>query len=1050
MNHDLISVRYHGNLADPETERARQRIHWMCAQAKGTDVLDLGCSQGIVTLILAREGFRCTGVDVEESSLDTARTALAKEAELVRNRAQFQIADATQLPFNDASFDTVIVGEVLEHLTQPSKILDEARRMLRPGGRLVITVPYGLNAYHDHKYSYYPISLLSLLEPRFRTVSIGTLTNYIVYVGTYDPTYDVNREPKGDRFDEYLKLEQGLEARCIEKERDLYELGTKLYGRIKILSAHTGNQAKEIRELRENLSTEKKLKDGMLARITEADAVRLKFGEIDSARLVAQQKADELRQEVARLKQQLGTLEDNHLARARQQEKEFQAALYQRDQDFKRQLTNQRLRQFACSVLPIAARALVVSKGDDDLLALDGRSGKHFPQGPGGVYAGHHPANSAEAIGQLDRLRLQGAEYLIFPASSFWWLDYYTEFRAYLESNCRLMALNEEVGLIFALRAGGNGQQEKFTVTFQKTAPAKTSDTTIAPKAASTASATTPNPSATPSVTKAGAATAAAARQPKVPGQLVVGGIMDVFTAACFSPECNLVTFRPDNWKAVLDANPIDLLLVESAWQGNGGSWQYKLASFKKPMGEEVVDVIDYCKARGIKTAFWNKEDPSHFDRFIHRARLFDHVFTTDADMIPKYREQIGHDRVSALPFAAQPRLHHPILETSRKHNVCFAGAYYALEHDERRADIDLVLRPALPFGLHIYDRQHGVVGPNAKAYQFPEIYHNCIQGRLEYDDMVKAYKWYKVFLNVNSVKNSPTMFSRRVFELLASGTPVISAHAKGIVEMLGTNLVHITGSEAETTAHLTKLLGDERYWAEIATRGIREILTRHTYRDRFNEVLTKLGLPSSPRVMPQVTAVARVGNRDDAQHLARVLAGQSIRDFNVTILAGKAATQAAAAIFQKELPGISVNFLPDSKDPATQLLELNASNYIWWVNPNDYYGHNFLHDAVLATTYSNPDVIGKHTYFGSSAAGDAPTLQQPGGEYQWSSHLVPGSMLVKSGKLTLDQWRACLQNRTTALAGLQVLSLDRFNYVHRGGHLYNSPTEQALSGMLV
>lgn len=321
MNHDLISVRYHGNLADPETERARQRIHWMCAQAKGTDVLDLGCSQGIVTLILAREGFRCTGVDVEESSLDTARTALAKEAELVRNRAQFQIADATQLPFNDASFDTVIVGEVLEHLTQPSKILDEARRMLRPGGRLVITVPYGLNAYHDHKYSYYPISLLSLLEPRFRTVSIGTLTNYIVYVGTYDPTYDVNREPKGDRFDEYLKLEQGLEARCIEKERDLYELGTKLYGRIKILSAHTGNQAKEIRELRENLSTEKKLKDGMLARITEADAVRLKFGEIDSARLVAQQKADELRQEVARLKQQLGTLEDNHLARARQQER---------------------------------------------------------------------------------------------------------------------------------------------------------------------------------------------------------------------------------------------------------------------------------------------------------------------------------------------------------------------------------------------------------------------------------------------------------------------------------------------------------------------------------------------------------------------------------------------------------------------------------------------------------------------------------------------------------------------------------------------------------
>src|SRR5207253_10034976 len=52
--------------------------------------------------------------------------------------------------------------------------------------------------------------------------------------------------------------------------------------------------------------------------------------------------------------------------------------------------------------VPAGAHVLVVSKGDDDLLQLDGRFGAHFPQVTGGVYAGHHPADSGEAIAELE------------------------------------------------------------------------------------------------------------------------------------------------------------------------------------------------------------------------------------------------------------------------------------------------------------------------------------------------------------------------------------------------------------------------------------------------------------------------------------------------------------------------------------------------------------------------------------------------------------------------------------------------------------------------
>jgi GT2 family glycosyltransferase len=82
--------------------------------------------------------------------------------------------------------------------------------------------------------------------------------------------------------------------------------------------------------------------------------------------------------------------------------------------------------------VPAGARVLVVSRGDRELLRVDGRSALHFPQGDGGGYAGHHPADSAEAIAELERLRADGAEYLVFPPTARWWLDHYSGFAAHL------------------------------------------------------------------------------------------------------------------------------------------------------------------------------------------------------------------------------------------------------------------------------------------------------------------------------------------------------------------------------------------------------------------------------------------------------------------------------------------------------------------------------------------------------------------------------------------------------------------------------------------
>jgi hypothetical protein len=111
----------------------------------------------------------------------------------------------------------------------------------------------------------------------------------------------------------------------------------------------------------------------------------------------------------------------------------------------------ERIRALAEENLPASADVLVVSRGDDALLQLGGRTARHFPPSEGGTWAGHNPADSDEAVAALEEMRGAGAQYLVMPDTTLWWLDHYTGFRAHLESRCTEIAREDESGVIFAL-----------------------------------------------------------------------------------------------------------------------------------------------------------------------------------------------------------------------------------------------------------------------------------------------------------------------------------------------------------------------------------------------------------------------------------------------------------------------------------------------------------------------------------------------------------------------------------------------------------------------
>jgi hypothetical protein len=100
--------------------------------------------------------------------------------------------------------------------------------------------------------------------------------------------------------------------------------------------------------------------------------------------------------------------------------------------------------------VPKGSTVLVVSKGDDALVGLDGREGWHFPQLEDGTWSGQHPADDEHAIAQLERLRERGAEYFVVPATSLWWLDHYSGFRRHLE-RYRCSSADPDTAMIYEL-----------------------------------------------------------------------------------------------------------------------------------------------------------------------------------------------------------------------------------------------------------------------------------------------------------------------------------------------------------------------------------------------------------------------------------------------------------------------------------------------------------------------------------------------------------------------------------------------------------------------
>jgi ubiquinone/menaquinone biosynthesis C-methylase UbiE len=134
-NYDKLAENYDTSFDGRFTARFKQKLLEFCEVSDGDSVLDVGCGNGrLVHEISLKVAIKAHGIDIAPKMVEVCREKYPD--------IDFQVTSGEDLPFSDGSLDMVTICWVLHHLNNPVNFFNEAHRVLRPGGMLVVGEPW--------------------------------------------------------------------------------------------------------------------------------------------------------------------------------------------------------------------------------------------------------------------------------------------------------------------------------------------------------------------------------------------------------------------------------------------------------------------------------------------------------------------------------------------------------------------------------------------------------------------------------------------------------------------------------------------------------------------------------------------------------------------------------------------------------------------------------------------------------------------------------------------------------------------------------------------
>ncbi len=307
---DIITEVYEGKRGTQSQIEAQERIDWICSCVVGEKILDIGCSQGIVPLLLGRTGKQVFGIDIDEESIQFACKRLSKEGAEVQKRVRYECVDFMEMS-SDEVFDTVLITEVLEHVEFPTKLLEKASKYLKRGGTLIVTVPFGINPHPDHKRTYYYSELRDQIEQCFTVQNVKLFGRWIGIVAVF------HGNDGSQKSEHEEKLLYQLEAA-------FYEVDKYKQNRIDRLSDMCDVLTAKYEKTQENYQTAKEWHQASQAKAealqeecerlrAQAEAAEKNYLTAKEWHQTSQAKMEALQEECKRLRAQAEAAEKNYL-----------------------------------------------------------------------------------------------------------------------------------------------------------------------------------------------------------------------------------------------------------------------------------------------------------------------------------------------------------------------------------------------------------------------------------------------------------------------------------------------------------------------------------------------------------------------------------------------------------------------------------------------------------------------------------------------------------------------------------------------------------------
>jgi len=540
--------------------------------------------------------------------------------------------------------------------------------------------------------------------------------------------------------------------------------------------------------------------------------------------------------------------------------------------------------------------------------------------------------------------------------------------------------------------------------------------------------------------------------------------ILDEISEECWRHEMTVYPIARNNYKKQVEVSLADFCFLESCWKGNRGSWEYAFTSpgLKHANAQALLDLIPRVKKK-MPLIFWNKEDPMHYERYLPIAKFADIIFTTDANKVADYKRVVPDADVYAVPFAAQQRICNPSDRfRTEPESVCFAGSYYSVGHDERKRQMDALLPSIIEFKGAIYDRMSKI---DSDRYKFPSQYAPFIRDAVPFTEVVKLYKRFKVFLNVNTIVDSPTMMSRRVYELLACGTPVVSTPSKAIEEQFP-GIVHVANDAKEANVIIEKLLTDEHFWEKTSHIGYREVMKKHTYTHRLKDIERSLGYESddSEPLVSIITCTRRPNmidrivenvTRQNHPNCELILVLQDFSDAQRDEFLNKLKSKAS------NLKRIEV-IVNDSQDITLGERFNHAAThakgeYIAKMDDDDFYFENYLSDMLIPFTFGDYGLVGKKELYMYLSESNKLIKRFPGMKHREVDFVAGATFVFRADVFRKYKFNSLNRGEDSDLINrlkadnIKIYAADPFNFiVWRGdvtAHTWNATDEYFLNG---